>query len=158
MKNGWKTSEKQMKNWWMCVWTSTLTWRSTRRLTKKTSTWEWSGRRRLGCEFKIRKTKAEGPGALTIIQMSDPEIHTCSADKVAPLQCIDAKVSYAVGKKDEGRFGWSKIWNGERILDNCVTLRSKDTNDWQKIFHVKYVERYSLQLQSWASISSPPWG
>ena len=71
--------------------------------TKKTSTWECSGRRRLGCEFKMRTTKPEGPGALTIIQMSDPEIHLCSADKVAPL--IDAKVSYAGGKKDEGRFG-----------------------------------------------------
>ena len=53
-----------------------------------------------------RTTKSEGPGALTIIQMSHPEIHTCSAGKLAPLQqCIDAKVSYAVGKKDEGRFG-----------------------------------------------------
>ena len=45
-----------------------------------------------------RTTKSEGPGALTIIQMSDPEIHTCSADKVAPFLS-------AVGKKDEGRFG-----------------------------------------------------
>ena len=58
----------------------------------------------MGCEFKIRTKKPEGPGALIIIQMSDPEIHLCLADKVAPLQCIDAKVSYAVGKKDEGRF------------------------------------------------------
>ena len=24
---------------------------------------------------------------------------------------------------------WSKIWNGERILEHCVTLHSKDTND-----------------------------
>ena len=31
---------------------------------------------------------------------------------------------------------WSKIWNGERILEHCVTLHSKDTNDWQKIFHM----------------------
>ena len=45
----------------------------------------------------MRTTKPEGPGALTIIQMSDPEIHLCSADKVAPL--IDAKVSYAGGKR-----------------------------------------------------------
>ena len=24
---------------------------------------------------------------------------------------------------------WSKIWNEERILEHCVTLHSKDTND-----------------------------
>ena len=36
----------------------------------------------------MRTTKPEGPGALTIIQMSDPEIHLCLADKVAPLHCI----------------------------------------------------------------------
>ena len=29
--------------------------------TKKTTAWECSGRRRLGCEFKIRTTNSEGP-------------------------------------------------------------------------------------------------
>ena len=29
--------------------------------TKKTTAWEYSGRRRLGCEFKIRTTNSEGP-------------------------------------------------------------------------------------------------
>ena len=24
---------------------------------------------------------------------------------------------------------WSKIWKGERILEHCVTLHSKDTDD-----------------------------
>ena len=97
--------------------------------TKKTSTWECSGRRRLGCEFKMRTTKPEGPGALIIIQMSDPESHLCSADKAAPLHCIDAKVSYAKRMKEDLDVRWSKIWNGERILELCVTLHSKDTND-----------------------------
>ena len=31
------------------------------RATKKTTAWECSGRRRLGCEFKIRTTNFEGP-------------------------------------------------------------------------------------------------
>ena len=83
----------------------------------------------MGCEFKIRTTKPEGPGALIIIQMSDPEIHLCSADKAAPLQCIDAKVSYAKRMKEDLDVRWSKIWNVERILELCVTLHSKDTND-----------------------------
>ena len=48
---------------------------------KKTTAWECAGRRRLGCQFKIRTTNSEGPEALSIITMSDPEIHTCSADK-----------------------------------------------------------------------------
>ena len=74
--------------------------------TKKTSTWECSGRRRLGCEFKIRTTKPEGPGALTIIQMSDPEIHLCSADKVAPLHAMHWCKSFAC----RWQKGWRKIW------------------------------------------------
>ena len=80
--------------------------------TKKTSTWECSGRRRLGCEFKMRTTKPESPGALTIIQIIAT---TCSADKVAPLQCIDAKVSYmqlAKRMKEDSDVRWSKIGMG----------------------------------------------
>ena len=74
--------------------------------TKKTSTWECSGRRRLGCEFKMRTTKPEGPGALTIIQMSDPEIHLCSADKVAPLHAMHWCKSFVC----RWQKGWRKIW------------------------------------------------
>ena len=79
------------------------------------------------------------PGALTISQMSDPEIHTCSADKVAPYWFKSFVCSWQ--KK------WRNIWmlGGRRfvmrnvywnIAIHCVTLRSKDTNDWQKIFHM----------------------
>ena len=56
------------------------------RATKKTTAWECSGRRRLGCEFKIRTTNFEGPGALKVVTMSDTQIHSCSADKVAPFK------------------------------------------------------------------------
>ena len=78
----------------------------------------------MGCEFKMRTTKPEGPGALIIIQMSHPEIHTCSAGKLAPLQqCIDAKVSYAKRMKEDLDVRWSKIWNGERILEHTGCLK-----------------------------------
>ena len=53
--------------------------------TKKSVTWECSGRRRLGCPFKIVTTKAEGSEDILILKMSDPEVHTCSAEKTGPL-------------------------------------------------------------------------
>ena len=34
--------------------------------------------------------------------------------------------------KEDLDVGWSKIWNQERLLEHCVTLCSKDTNDLQK--------------------------
>ena len=81
--------------------------------TKKTTAWECSGRRRLGCEFKIRTTNFEGPGALKVVTMSDTEIHTCSADKVAPLM---QKFRLQLNKRmtEDLDVGWSKIWNEER--------------------------------------------
>ena len=48
------------------------------------------------------------PGALTISQMSDPEIHTCSADKVAPLMqnfCLQL----AKMMKEDLDVGWLKM-------------------------------------------------
>ena len=64
--------------------------------------------------------------------MSDPEIHTCLADKVAPLQKF--RLQLAKRMKEDLDVGWSKIWNEERILEHCVTLSSKDTNDLEKYF------------------------
>ena len=81
--------------------------------TKKTTAWECSGRRRLGCEFKIRTTNSEGPGALSIITMSDPESHTCSADKVAPLM-QKFRLKLATRMTEDLDVGWSKIWTEER--------------------------------------------
>ena len=80
--------------------------------TKKTTAWECSGRRRLGCEFKIRTTNSEGPGALSIITMSDPESHTCSADKVAPLM-QKFRLKLATRMTEDLDVGWSKIWRSE---------------------------------------------
>ena len=78
--------------------------------TKKTTAWECSGRRRLGCGFKIRTT---GPCALSIITMSDPESHTCSADKVAPLM-QKFRLKLATRMTEDLDVGWSKIWTEER--------------------------------------------
>ena len=75
-----------------------------------------------------RTTKSEGPGALTIIQMSDPEIHTCSADKVASLT-QKFRMQLAKRMKEDLDVRWSKIWNGGRILEHRVTLHLKYTND-----------------------------
>ena len=45
------------------------------------------------------------------------------------------------------------------FFEHCGTLHSKYTNNWQKLIAlVKYVERYSLQLQTCATISSSPRG
>ena len=93
------------------------------RATKKTTAWECSGRRRLGCEFKIRTTNFEGPGALKVVTMSDTQIHSCSADKVAPLM---QKFRLQLNKRMTEDFdvGWSKIWNEERssLLGSLITL------------------------------------
>ena len=83
--------------------------------TKKTDAWECSGRRRMGCEFKIRTTKTGGPGALKIIKMSNPEIHTCSADKVAPVM-QKFRLKLALRMQQDLDVGWSKIWREERSL------------------------------------------
>ena len=40
--------------------------------TKKSVAWECSGRRRLGCPFKIVTTKVEGSQDISILKMSDP--------------------------------------------------------------------------------------
>ena len=93
------------------------------RATKKTTAWECSGRRRLGCEFKIRTTNFEGPGALKVVTMSDTQIHSCSADKVAPLM---QKFRLQLNKRmtEDLDVGWSKIWNEERssLLGSLITL------------------------------------
>ena len=80
---------------------------------KKTTAWECAGRRRLGCQFKIRTTNSEGPEALSIITMSDPEIHTCSADKVAPLM-QKFRLRLSTRMTEDLDVGWSKIWTEER--------------------------------------------
>ena len=81
--------------------------------TKETTLWECSGRRRLGCKFKIRTTNPDGAGALEFVKMSDPEIHTCSADKVAPLM-QKFRLQLAKRMTEDLDVGWSKIWNEER--------------------------------------------
>ena len=81
--------------------------------TKETTLWECSGRRRLGCEFKIRTTNPDGAGALEVVKMSNPEIHTCSADKVAPLM-QKFRLQLAKRMTEDLDVGWSKIWNEER--------------------------------------------
>ena len=81
--------------------------------TKETTLWECSGRRRLGCEFRIRTTNPDGAGALEVVKMSDPEIHTCSADKVAPLM-QKFRLQLAKRMTEDLDVGWSKIWNEER--------------------------------------------
>ena len=53
--------------------------------TKTTTAWKCSGRRRLGCQFKIRTTNPEDSDVLSIVNMSSPEIHVCSQDKVPAL-------------------------------------------------------------------------
>ena len=52
------------------------------------------------------------------------------ADKVRAEE-DDQKFHMQLAKrmKEDLDFRWSKIWNGERILEHCVTLHSKDTND-----------------------------
>ena len=66
------------------------------------------------------------------------------------------RMQLAKRMKEDLDVRWSKIWNGERILEHCVMCNViQMTKD---ISYVKYVERYSLQLQTCASISSPPWG
>ena len=80
---------------------------------KKTTAWECAGRRRLGCQFKIRTTNSEGPEALSIITMSDPEIHTCWADKVAPLM-QKFRLRLSTRMTEDLDVGWSKIWTEER--------------------------------------------
>ena len=81
--------------------------------TKETTLWECSGRRRLGCKFKIRTTNPDGVGALEVVKMSDPEIHICSADKVAPLM-QKFRLQLAKRMTEDLDVGWSKIWNEER--------------------------------------------
>ena len=39
------------------------------------------------------------------------------------------RMQLAKRMKEDLDVRWSKIWNGERILELCVTLHSKDTND-----------------------------
>ena len=39
------------------------------------------------------------------------------------------RMQVAKRMKEDLDVEWSKIWNGERILEHCVTFCSKDTND-----------------------------
>ena len=45
--------------------------------------------------------------------MSDPESHTCSADKVAPLM-QKFRLKLATRMTEDLDVGWSKIWTEER--------------------------------------------
>ena len=83
---------------------------------KSSVVWRCSGRRRLGCPFSIVTTKpSEAGGPPKALRMSDPETHTCSADKIAPLmQKFRSKLAKRM--QEELDLGWSKIWNVERAL------------------------------------------
>ena len=78
--------------------------------------WRCSGHRRLGCTFTILTTKpSEEGGHPKALRMSDPEVHTCSADKIAPLM-QKFRLKLAKRMTEELDVGWSKIWNEERAL------------------------------------------
>ena len=83
---------------------------------KSTMLWRCSGHRRLGCTFTIMTTKlSEEGGHPKALRMSDPEVHTCSADKIAPLM-QKFRLKLAKRMTEELDVGWSKIWNEERAL------------------------------------------
>ena len=60
-------------------------------------------------------TKAEGSEDILILKMSDPEVHTCSAEKTGPLM-QKFRVKLARRMAENLDIGWSKIWNEERSL------------------------------------------
>ena len=69
------------------------------------------------------------------------------------------KIHFKLRKSDSLPF-WNKIVRSF-VLPYIGTLcDSPFKYKWltKNISSVKYVERYSLQLQTWASITSPPWG
>ena len=111
-----------------------------------TVVWRCSGRRRLGCPFYIVTTKPSEAGEpVKAIRMSDPEDHSCSADKIAPLlQKFRSKLAKRM--VEDLDLSWKKVWDSERalLLDG---LKDNPEMYQQVLLEMSDVEAYRKMAQ-----------